>query len=87
MLNRKLFSRDYLELGLRFVPLQNFVNPFAFRADQAYYEAELSYVYSFALRHRIHASLIFGYLDYNPGEEEFARTQGNYVVLGVGYGL
>ncbi len=85
-LNRKLFKRDYVELALRFVPLQNFVNPFAFRVDQAYHEVELNYVYPFALRHRIHVSFIFGYLDYNPGGD-FARTQGNYLVLGAGYGL
>ncbi len=87
VVNRKLFKRDFLELSFRFVPLQEFVNPFDFSGDKSYWEWELNYVYPFALRHRVHASFIFGYLDYNPGFEDFARTQGMYFVIGAGYGL
>jgi hypothetical protein len=86
VVNRQLFKRDFLEFSFRFVPLQEFVNPLAFSGDKSYWEWELSYVYPFALRHRIHASLLFGYLDYYPGED-FARTQGMYFVIGAGYGL
>ena len=81
---REVGTRASVGLTLRVVPLQSFFNPFQFKTDQSYLEAELTYLHPFQKRNRFFVTSYYGTMKYVSAG--LPTSNGSYLVLGGGYG-
>jgi hypothetical protein len=84
MIQKKLGKRHSISTSLRFVPLQTFFNPLKFSLNNAYLEAEFTFVHSFRRAHKLFGTVYVGSLNYHPENE--ASSAGTYIVAGGGFG-